>query len=68
MLIPVQGEQGDALTLPIRWQVSIKVTPITAASGLPLTQGCPSRQLRGWAVTSVAPGVSAGRRPRCSTG
>lgn len=42
----IPRDQGDALRLPIRWQVSIKVTPITAASGLPLTRGWPGRQLR----------------------
>lgn len=55
MLIRVRRERRDALTLPIRWQVSIKVTPITAASGLPLTLGCPGRQLRVGGLTS-APG------------
>jgi len=55
MLARVRWEQGDALTLPIRWQVSIKVTPITAASGLPLTRGCSGRQLRAGGVTP-APG------------
>ena len=62
MLVRVRRDQGDALTLPVRWQVSIRVTPITAASGLPLTRGCPGRQLRVGGVTS-APG-----RPRLPGG
>lgn len=37
---------GGCINSPIRWQVSIKVPPITAASSLPLTRGWPSRQLR----------------------
>lgn len=57
MLVGVPREQGDALRLPIRWQVSIKVTPITAASGLPLAGGCPGGRLGGGGVTS-APGAA----------